>query len=172
MTTMTETKAYQSKWGFHPCDLETYKKLRKLNQWFLKAQIKAAEWNRWARKDEQNRVIRKFIRNDQGQKIGCEVVGPKPEPNLDSIFCKIDKETSCYMRFDWTRTAQTYWLRRTKFGESTKEEYCFYLTGLYVDSFGIESDYHNAKKPVAEDAVIPLKNSVKEINDLYEKSFF
>ena len=55
MTTMTETKVYQSKWGYHPCDLETYKKLRKLNQWFMKAQREAAEWNRWARKDKQNR---------------------------------------------------------------------------------------------------------------------
>jgi len=169
MTTSTENKVYQSAWGFHPCDKDTYIKLRKLNHWFLKAQIKAAEWNRWNRKDKQNRVIRKFIRNDQGQKIGAEIIGPKTEPNLDSIFCKIDKETSCYSRYDWTRTAQTYWLRKIKFGESTREEYCFYLTGLYVNSFGIDKDYQNAKRPRTEENVQPLKNSVEQINTLYEK---
>ena len=174
MTTMTETKVYQSKWGYHPCDLETYKKLRKLNQWFMKAQREAAEWNRWARKDKQNRVIRKFIRNDQGQKIGCEIVGPKPEPVIDSPFCKIDlNDESCWRRFDWTRTPQTYRLRKHKLDGNTRirEEYCFYLTNLFVNSFGVDIDYNNAKRPVTEDAVTPLRNSVKEINNLYEKVF-
>ena len=87
--TTKEITVYESKFGFHPCDIETYMKLKKLNYWFSQAQHKAAEWNRWARKDEQNRVIRKFIRNDQGQKIGAEIVGPKTEPDLDSIFFDI-----------------------------------------------------------------------------------
>jgi len=38
MTTSTKSKVYQSKWGYHPCDKETYMKLKKLNYWFLKAQ--------------------------------------------------------------------------------------------------------------------------------------
>ncbi|MBT6053042.1 MAG: hypothetical protein HOG49_40085 [Candidatus Scalindua sp.] len=164
MTTMTETKVYQSKWGFHPCDLETYKKLRKLNQWFLKAQIKAAEWNRWARKDEHNRVIKKFVRNDQGQRIGCEIVCPKPEPTVDSPFLLTERSENQWKLYGGERTKQTYW-------ECGTTSSYFFPTGLFVNSFGIDVDYHNAKKPVAEDAVTPLKNSVKEINDLYEKVF-
>ena len=168
MNTMTETKVYQSKWGYHPCDQETYKKLRKLNQWFLEAQRQAAEWNRWSRKDKQNRVTRKFTRNDQGQKIGCEIICLQPEPFLDSPFCKINLEDeSCWRRFEWTRTPQTYWLR----GKITRlrEEYCFHLTNLFVNSFGVDFDYYNAKRPVAKNDVTPLRNSVEEINALYEK---
>ena len=166
---MTETKVYQSKWGFHPCDQETYKKLRKLNQWFLEAQRQAAEWNRWARKDKQNRVIRKFIRNDQGQKIGCEIVGPKVEPSIDSQFLSIDyleNRLEYYWKYyGGERTKQTHWENKTV------SSYYFPRTGLFVNSFGIDEDYQNAKRPRSEDKVIPLKNSVELINALY-KDFF
>jgi len=182
MTTSTENKVYQSAWGFHPCDKETYMKLRKLNYWFLEAQRKAAEWNRWTRKDKQNRVIRKFIRNDKGQKIGAKIIGPKPEPqNIKSPFCEfwneaVDKNTF-HRRIGCQRTPQTDWINkgdlkidwRTMKAENG-ERYCYYSgPGLDVDSFGIDRDYQNAKRPRTEENVQPLKNSVEQINELYEK---
>jgi len=175
MTTITENKVYESKWGYHPCDRETYMKLKKLNYWFLKAQKRAAEWNRWARKDEHNRVIREFIRNDKGQKIGVEILGPKPEPqNIEGPFCNFHtaKENN---RYGCRRTSQTYWLNKgdlqiewETMRAKNGERYCYH-SGLYVDSFGIDRDYQNAKRPTTKESVQPLKNSVEQIDELYEK---
>ena len=178
MTTSTENKVYQSAWGFHPCDKDTYIKLRKLNYWFLKAQIRAAEWNRWERKDEQNRVIRKFIRNDRGQKIGCKIVGPKPEPKTECPFCEFwssDSDNNTFhRRYGCERTPQSHWINKgdlkvNDFWTAENGERYYYHTGLYVDSFGIDLDYQNAKRPRTEEDVQPLKNSVEQINALYKK---
>ena len=43
-------------------------------------------WERWNRKQPQNRVIRKWKRDLLGRKIGSEIVGPRPEPKIDHIF--------------------------------------------------------------------------------------
>jgi len=184
--TTKEITTHESKFGFHPCDRETYMKLKKLNHWFFQAQQRAARWNRWARKDKQNRVIRRFIRNDKGQKIGCKIVGPMPEPqNIENPFCSFGEKNSYYLtlsfpKYGCSRTAQTHWLNKGQGDLKVEwgmlgpvaeygEKYCYYLTGLYVDSFGIDRDYHNAKRPVAMKNVQPLKNSVEEIDALYEK---
>ena len=180
--TTKEITVHESKFGFHPCNVDTYMKLKKLNYWFLQAQRRAAEWNRWARKDKQSRVIREFIRNDKGQKIGCKIVGPKPEPkNIECPFCEFFKEQKdipFYRRYSCERTPQTYWIDKgdikvnwgmlgpvAEYGE----RYYYYLTGLYVDSFGFDRDYQNAKRPTSKEKVQPLNNSVEEINVLYEK---
>ena len=47
---------FQSRFGFHPCDYQTYRKLKFLNQVCLKAIRLAHAWTRWKRKDPQNRV--------------------------------------------------------------------------------------------------------------------
>jgi len=78
---------YQSRWGFHPCDYETYLLLKQLNRLHDQALHACADWQRWARKQPQNRVLRRQRRNDQGQRIGSEVVGPRPEPPLVALFC-------------------------------------------------------------------------------------
>jgi len=57
-----------------------YQKLRRLNYLCLLTRQQNARWERWNRKDPQNRVIRQWIRNSQGQKVGSVVSGPQPEP--------------------------------------------------------------------------------------------
>lgn len=47
---------FQSKWGWHPCDYETYQKLRVLNKFTYQNEGGAARWWRWARKAPHNRV--------------------------------------------------------------------------------------------------------------------
>src|SRR5262249_45094399 len=77
----------RSKWGFHPCDYQTYLLLKELNRLYEKAIRAYAAWRRWARKQPQNRVVRRWLRTAQGQRIGCEVVGPLLEPRLSRLFC-------------------------------------------------------------------------------------
>jgi hypothetical protein len=78
--------AYQSRWGFHACDYQTFLKIKKLYGFYWKALRRNGEWNRWNRKEPQNRILRKWYRNAQGQKTGYEIVGPKPEPKLYPVF--------------------------------------------------------------------------------------
>jgi hypothetical protein len=77
---------YRSKWGFHSCSKETSKKLRFLNGVYQMALGKASAWNRWDRKQPQNRVTRTKIKNAQGQVIGYGEKVPVKEPRLCSLF--------------------------------------------------------------------------------------
>jgi hypothetical protein len=78
---------YQSRWGYHPCDFETCQRLKKLNALYEQARRTCADWQRWARKAPANRVIRRWLRDESGRKVGSEVIGPRPEPKLSLLFC-------------------------------------------------------------------------------------
>lgn len=81
--------AYKGRWGWHPCDYQTFQKLKLLNRQFVEAQHQVAAWNRWNNKLPHNRVIRKKIRNAEGQVIGRAPFGePMPEPEFDPLFCR------------------------------------------------------------------------------------
>lgn len=72
---MTETmNIVKGKYGFYPTDYETYLKLKKLNQFRLMDRRMEKAWERWNRKEPQNRVQRRTLVNDLGQKIGYEKV--------------------------------------------------------------------------------------------------
>jgi hypothetical protein len=79
--------AHRSRWGWHPCDYETYLLLKELNALCEKARRQYAAWQRWRRKLPHNRVTRRKIVDGQGRVIGREVVGPRPEPALPALFC-------------------------------------------------------------------------------------
>lgn len=46
---------HESKWGFHACDRDTAAKLRFLNRCYAKALKWRGTWERWVRKQEENR---------------------------------------------------------------------------------------------------------------------
>ena len=46
---------HQSRFGFHPCDLETYRKLRSLKRYYWLTVRDFHRWWRWQRKQAQNR---------------------------------------------------------------------------------------------------------------------
>jgi len=81
-------QVFETKWGYVAYSYGDYKKLKEINKIFQKARTAAAQWNRWNRKDEHNRVQKRWIRNDKGQKTGYEVVGPLPEPKVCELFSK------------------------------------------------------------------------------------
>ncbi|MHA2279932.1 MAG: hypothetical protein ACXAC5_03525 [Promethearchaeota archaeon] len=81
-------QVFETRWGYVPYSYEDYRKLKELNKIFWKARTNAARWNRWARKEPQNRVQKKWIRNEKGQKIGHKVIGPLPEPAVCPLFSK------------------------------------------------------------------------------------
>src|SRR6516225_8096333 len=79
--------AFRSKWGWHPCDYATFALLKRLHAAYWRALRQYAAWQRWRRKMPHNRVLRRRIRDEQGRKIGVEVIGPWPEPPLPAGFC-------------------------------------------------------------------------------------
>jgi hypothetical protein len=80
--------AHRSRWGWHPCDYETYLLLKALSARCEKARRQYSAWQRWERKMPHNRVIRRKVKDDQGRVTGREAVGPRPEPPLPALFCR------------------------------------------------------------------------------------
>jgi len=85
--------------GFHPCDQETYLKLKELHKLFWKAQAVAGTWMRWERKHPKNRF---YWDNQHGSKEGLKKVRsnrPIPEP----LMCPLWDFVSI-----WGNSAQLY----------------------------------------------------------------
>ena len=93
---------FRSRWGFHPCDYATCRKLKLLNRLYLRAVRLAHAWARWQRKDLHNRVVRRRIRNEKGQTVGYAPPVPLPEPKLCPLLSRkvverrhVDKKGCC-----------------------------------------------------------------------------
>ncbi len=72
---------FKSRWGYHPCDCETYFALKRLNHLHSLVYRRDAALKRWNRKDPQNRVIRTKLRSSNGHCVGYEpTTTPIPEP--------------------------------------------------------------------------------------------
>jgi len=78
---------HQSRWGYHSCAYETFLKLKALHARYWRALRSDAAWRRWQRKAPQNRVLREWLRDPQGRRVGYRILGPRPEPVLDPLFC-------------------------------------------------------------------------------------
>src|SRR5262249_51541295 len=125
-----ENAMFQSRWGFHPCDYPTYRKLKLLNQVYLQAIRLAHTWARWKRKDPHNRTIRRRIRNDQGETVGYEPPVPLPEPRLCPVFSrKVVEKRSTDKRGSFSR-------------EGFLEEM------VVTEHLWVPADYASARKPV------------------------
>lgn len=143
---------FQSRWGFHPCDYATYRKLKLIHLVYQKAVRMAHAWQRWKRKDPQNRVVRRRIRNDRGQTVGYEPAIPLAEP----AFCQVFSQKILEKR------------QVDKAGKFFREG--FLDEKMITDDFGIAEDYRAARKPVKESEVRPLRLSVEAIDALYEQA--
>ncbi len=143
----------QSRWGFHPCEYSTYRKLKFLNLVYLRAVRMAHAWQRWKRKDPHNRVSRRRIRNEIGQTIGYEEPTPLAEPPLCMVFSRkvqekrfVDKKATCF---------------KEGFLDDT----------VVVDEPRIARDYKAARIPVPQPGdVRALHHTALQIDALYEKT--
>jgi len=148
-----ERIVYKSRWGWHPCDYETFKKLKVLNHACFKAIKRNARWRRWKRKDPHNRIIRKKIKNSTGQTIGYKVIGPWLEPELCPVFSKKEKFK---VHFD-------------KNGKLYRDGFLDDFVDLIKIGYFIRTSYANARKPEQlKENVKELKVSIDDINKLYQ----
>ena len=144
---------FRSRWGFHPCDYETYRKLKFLHLIHEKAIRLAAAWQRWYRKERQNRVIRRRIRNEQGQVIGFASPVPMPEPAICSVFSrKVSEKRQVDRQGRWSKEG-------------------FVHEKVITDSFWIAQDYASARKPARDAAEVrAIHHNVAEIDAMVEKA--
>jgi len=148
--TLTNSPVYQSRFGCHPCDYQTFLKLKKLNAVYFKALRQLSVWERWDRKAPQNRVIRKWIRNTKGQKVGCSIIGPRAEPELSPVF-----HEKIIKRSNWDKNGCWY------NGAGIEQTY------VHIKNSDVCQDYKNARHPQILKNVKPLKLSLEEIDRLY-----
>lgn len=143
---------HQGKYGWYPCDRETYHKLKKLNMAWNKALHEKSRWERWDRKEPQNRVIRSKIRNSAGQVVGYQAAVPMPEPEIGNLFCqKVVKN-----------------VKFTKKGQYFKDG--IDETSVEMVGLAIYENYRKARYPVAtEGECLELSLTLEEIDDLCSK---
>jgi hypothetical protein len=140
------------KYGYHPCDWQTYQKLKKINMALTEAIHMKAAWERWYMKEERNRVIRKRIKDSNGQVIGYEDPIPCPEPPLCPVFStKI--------------VNMSKWDKHHVYHKDPVEVISIELTKL-----PIYEDYRKARYPSAsEESCSLLSINLDLVNELYEK---
>jgi hypothetical protein len=144
---------FGSRFGFHPCDYSTYRKLKFLNMVYQRAVRLAHAWDRWKRKDPHNRVSRRRIRSNEGQTIAYAEPVPVVEPSICPVFSRKVQE-KCFV---------------DKKGKHFKEG--FLDEKVVTDDPRIATDYSTARKPVPEPGMVrPLRSAVAEIDELYEKA--
>jgi hypothetical protein len=81
MTTVSivqSEEVFHGRWGFYPCAVEAYRKLRRLNLLRFRSAVAEAAWNRWNRKMPHNRIARQTVRDGSGRPI-------RREPKLDDL---------------------------------------------------------------------------------------
>jgi hypothetical protein len=141
--------AHRSRWGWHPCDYATFLLLRRLHRLYWEAVRQYAAWRRWRAKRPHNRVIRRRLVDGKGNKVGTEVVGPRPEPPLPPLFCT-------------RRQVLTHWSeegRPLKKGRLVEE--------VVFDDWGVPEAYRAARSPApTEEEVTPLRLTGEEIRQL------
>jgi hypothetical protein len=142
----------KGRYGWYPCDWETFKKLKELNKALTKARHQKAAWERWYRKMPHNRVMRTKLKDSNGRTVGYAAPVPMPEPKLCPLFCE-----------KYTKKVQ--WDKHHVYHKGGVEETFVDLTTL-----PIEKDYRLARYPApAEEACEPLSLQADVINELYAK---
>lgn len=137
---------YQSRHGYHSCDYETYLLIKRVRKHYFAALKQFNAWLRWDRKQPQNRVIRKWKRNEKGQKIGCEIVGPKPEPL---------PKTDVFLMKKLTWDVVRYW------SDKTKSKYFYgWRSGRCLGDLGILEAYKLCYPRATPDTVVPLSGMI------------
>lgn len=90
----TSPRVYKGHWGYYAVSKEVFEQVKAAHKFYWRAVKQRADLNRWLRKAERNRVIRKKLRNSSGQVTGYELVGPRPAPAYDPRFVTLETTAS------------------------------------------------------------------------------
>lgn len=133
----------KSRWGYHPCHYEHYLKLKFLHRKYWQAIYKMAEYERWVRKAPQNRVIRKTIRDQDGRKIGSQIISSRPAPPLCPVFTFKSKSRADFGYLAMKGTLAREYEVQEKWGDLGWVSHY-----LWIYDPGVLKDYWAASTPV------------------------
>jgi hypothetical protein len=151
----SDTTTHKSRWGFHACSYQTYRKLRFLNFWYIESLKKAAAWERWNRKATQNRVIRKKLRDSQGNCVGYAGPVPQDEPKISTTFTERTlKRVYCHPHYNG----------------GVPKKHGFEIPVIETYDYGVQEDYRRTQPYEKAEGVLPLKMSVELIDRLYAEA--
>lgn len=134
----SEQNVFLSRWGFHPCDTETFLKLKRLKKLFWQAVYAHGTWKRWSRKLPENRFYWEKKERAEKRKRSDR---PIPEP----LTCPV-----------WTRENSYDW-------QNDKKPLIPLADCGVLEAF--ENARMPKEKP---DQVEPLNLSIKEIDKMLE----
>lgn len=155
----TVSNVHQSKWGFHPCDVETYRKLKVIHKVYWESVFRMAAWNRWDRKHPQNRLQRFQGKDADGKRIPLVPPIPLPEPTLPPFVVKTDHK----------RTVKTH-VGDCKQYKGPIYDVEWSTLKLDPNIFSLVEDFQKARTPSIESQVRPLINSIEKIDAYYVKA--
>ena len=148
----TSSHVHAGRWGFHPCDKETFLKLKELNKLYQQALHQMAAFRRWEGKEPRNRFGRERIRDANGRVVDY---GPKVLVEAPALNHLIDKET---YHSDTNRSG--HWLGAGKTEEREKVSFRY-----LADLIGQEYKYARTPQPAAS-GVRQLKLTLADIERL------
>ena len=143
----TVNTVHQGKYGFHPCNRETYLKLKVIHKVYWESVFRLAAWQRWDRKAPQNRVQRWAGKDADNKRIRVIPPVPLPEPKLTPFIVKMEHK----------RAAKPH-------------DLLWHTVKIDPSIYAALYDYRNARTPVEETQVRPLSLSPEKIDALYQKS--
>jgi len=175
---------HQGKYGYYPCDKETFLKLKALYKEYVKAQHQGAAWHRWARKSPKNRIIKHYISDEVKGRI-LKSTEMQKEPKICPYFLEIKDNkplSNNGLRGVGSRNNKTYWTGAmyrdsiTNFLIFPKQAYRYRKSenggDIEVLHYNLAESYLNAKRPVKNiEETQPLTISLKEIDELYQQVF-
>lgn len=145
-----------SRWGYHPCKYEHYRKLKFLNHKLMQARIKHAAAVRYWRKDPPNRVHKHYERNEKGWRIG-HTTSPMKEPEICQVFSRQEGN-----HWDGHQKKRADLEKGIIIRGDDLEHWLFWT----IDP-GVEQDYWNACMPVEKPSDLrPLKLGKDVVNAL------
>ncbi len=156
---MNATVNFQSKYGFHPCDVEIYRKLKVIYKVYWECVYRHSAWYRWNLKDPQNRVQRWAGYDTAGRRIRLPKPLPLPEPTLPPWVIKLEHKKTV------TTSVGDY---KQYYGPS--HDVVWHTAKIDPMIYAAVDDFRNAKTPVIETQVKPLVCSLEKIDSLYKQA--
>lgn len=158
--TEIETKGVvQGRYGFHPCDKETYRKLKVIHKVYWQAVFAMAAWKRWDRKEPQNRVQRFQGRGPDGKRLLLPKPVPLPEPSLPPWVVKLEHK----------KTVKTH-VGDCKQWKGPVYDLLWHTIKMDPSIYAAVADFQAARTPMIESQVRPLACTTEKIDALYAQA--
>lgn len=149
-----EQTAVKGKYGWHPCDVATFAKLKAIHRAYWESVYRLAAYHRWERKAPQNRVQKYEGKGADGKRLPLNPHRPINAPAMTP--------------FMYMESYQSY--TDGKGNVNCKNPFTLTRPSLLAEVMDVVQDYQNARQPKAKpEEVFALRLTTERIDALYAK---